>query len=138
MNNLLTLPLAALPEHPQLSETISFQLSGLVVVFLVLGSIWFLLEIIGKIFVLRDKVPAKTTTIVCPGAPAAAPDKATAPSPVPAPDDAIPAETVALIAAAVHLAVGSSHRIVSIVPIAPTPHWALEGRRQIFASHRPR
>lgn len=135
MNNTLALPLAALPEHPELAETISFQLSGLVVVFLVLGSIWFLLEIIGKIFAFRTKQPAKTTTIVCPGTPATA---AAANAPASAPDTAITTETVALIAAAVHLSVGPRHRILSIAPVAPNPHWALEGRRQIFASHRPR
>lgn len=135
MNNTLALPLAALPEHPEISETISFQLSGLVVVFLVLGSIWFLLEILGKIFALRAKPApaAKTTTIVCPGAPASA-----NPAPAPAQPDAITPEIVALIAAAVHLTVGAGHRIVAISPVSHNAHWAMEGRRQIFASHRPR
>ncbi|MFH1500175.1 MAG: OadG family transporter subunit [Verrucomicrobiota bacterium] len=118
--------LAALPEHPELSQTISFQLSGLVVVFLVLGSIWFLLEILGKIFVARAKAAAK------PAAPAPAP----VPAGPAAADDHIAPEIVALIAAAVHLTVGAGHRIVAIAPL--NPHWALEGRRQIFASHRPR
>ncbi len=136
MNTALTLPLAALPEHPEISETISFQLSGLVVVFLVLGSIWFLLEILGKIFALRSKSAAsasKTTTIVCPGAPATPAAK-----PAPSADDALAPELVALIAAAVHLTVGAGHRIVAISPMPHNAHWAMEGRRQIFASHRPR
>lgn len=135
MNNTLALPLAALPEHPEISETISFQLSGLVVVFLVLGSIWFLLEILGKIFALRAKSAAaatKTTTIVCPGAPASA-----TPSPT-TPAGSVAPEIVALIAAAVHLTVGAGHRIVAISPVPHNAHWAMEGRRQIFASHRPR
>lgn len=127
--------IAALPDHPQISETISFQLSGLIVVFLVLGSIWFLLEILGKIFALRAKSAApaaKTTTIVCPGAPASA-----TPSPTTQVDSVAP-EIVALIAAAVHLTVGAGHRIVAISPVPHNAHWAMEGRRQIFASHRPR
>lgn len=131
-----------------MAESISFQLSGLVVVFLVLGSIWFLLEILGKIFAFRAKSAPKTQTIVCPGAPAPAPAAAApvaAPMPVPAASDDISPETVVLVAAAVHLALGgAAHRIVSITPqqsahgLHPHAHWAMEGRRQIFASHRPR
>lgn len=45
--------------------------------------------------------------------------------------------TIAVIAAAVHTAIGDrSHRVVSIRSAGPG--WAQEGRRQIFSSHRVR
>jgi hypothetical protein len=48
-------------------------------------------------------------------------------------------EIAAVIAAAVHLALGPDHRIVEIAPVSvdQTP-WSMEGRRQIFESHKVR
>lgn len=53
--------------------------------------------------------------------------------------DAIPPEVVAAISAAVHTTLGSNHRILALGQ--PCPHrqaWSLEGRRQVFDSHRVR
>lgn len=54
----------------------------------------------------------------------------------------VPGETVAAIAAAVATVLGQSFRIVSVSRVpAPVPHlnvWALEGRTQIFQSHKVR
>jgi len=58
----------------------------------------------------------------------------------------IPSETLAAIAAAVHLVLGAKARIVAVQPastaIAPVDFqmfgWALEGRRTIHATRRVR
>ena len=52
------------------------------------------------------------------------------------------AEIVAVIAAAVAAVLDRPYRLVSVQPVpAPVPHlnvWALEGRTQIFQSHKIR
>lgn len=118
---------AALPPRPGLGESIVFQINGLVVVFLALASIWGVLELTGLFF--RRRAVAK------PAVKAAAPLPA---SPRAADASGLPPETVAVIAAAVHAAVGAPHRIEVIVPVGPSSDWAREGRRQIFASHQVR
>lgn len=51
----------------------------------------------------------------------------------------LPPEVLAAIVAACHVQVGGQIRIVSIAdPADQKQVWSLEGRRQIFASHRPR
>ena len=116
--------LARLPDKASLTELLQFQLTGLVVVFTALCSIWILLEIIGGFFKRHA---------------------ANAPAPVPAPAPAVPANaalpatTVAAIAAAVYITLdGKPHRITSIKPAAPSGGWASEGRREHFSSHRVR
>jgi hypothetical protein len=51
-------------------------------------------------------------------------------------------ETVAVIAAAVAVLLGRPFRLVSVRPLAvPAPHlnvWAMEGRTQLFMSHKVR
>jgi len=128
---ILSPPLAALPEYPSLGESILFQFNGLVVVFLALGSIWGLLELMG-VFFRRSK-------------PAAAPQKAAAATPPPAAATAAPGELspqlIAVISAAVHVAIaGRPHRIAAVVPtpVESELDWAREGRRTIFASHKTR
>lgn len=67
---------------------------------------------------------------------------ATATTPAPAATAAsLPPELVAVITAAIHLTVGPSLRIVSIMPAESTilPQllaWSHEGRRDHYASHR--
>jgi hypothetical protein len=55
---------------------------------------------------------------------------------------ALEAEIAAVIAAAVAVVVGRPHRLVSVQPATPSaPYmnvWALEGRTQIFMSHKVR
>ena len=54
-------------------------------------------------------------------------------------EDALPSEVLAAIVAACHVQVGGQFRIVSIADATDLKQvWSLEGRRQIFASHRPR
>jgi hypothetical protein len=54
----------------------------------------------------------------------------------------VEAETVAAIAAAIAVLLGRPYRLIEVHPLAvPAPHlnvWALEGRTQIFMSHRVR
>lgn len=123
-----SLPLAALPDYPTMGESVLFQLTGLVVVFLALGSIWGMLEIMGVFFRRAKPVP--------PAAATAAPS-----SVAPATADTTSPELLAVISAAVHVALaGRPHRIAAVVP-APVDSehdWAREGRRTIFASHKTR
>lgn len=49
----------------------------------------------------------------------------------------VPPALYAIIAAAVHVTVGASLRIVAVIPLADQD-WAREGRRDIFSSHRLR
>lgn len=54
-------------------------------------------------------------------------------------DDGLTPEIVAAITAAVVCSVGADHRIVSLVPVTQEKMaWSLEGRRQVFQSHKVR
>lgn len=119
--------LGVLPEHPSLGESIPFQLTGLAVVFIALGLIWFVLEVMGLYF--KRRAPA----------PSAAPAVSAAPAPAaPAMPADLPPELVAVIAATVQVSLEGPYRIQAIVPVNPGQDWAHEGRRQIFASHQVR
>lgn len=50
----------------------------------------------------------------------------------------IPIEVAAVIAAAVHTALGASARVTSVKLADSKPMWSLEGRREIYSSHRVR
>lgn len=119
---------AALPEYPELLDSLVYQLNGLVVVFIALGMIWGLLETVGVFF--RQRTPASPR----PAAVAVVPEaKTTADAGSPSP------ELTAAIAAAIHVCLGAEHRIASIVPVEPPAHdWALEGRRQIHSARKVR
>lgn len=119
---------AALPDRPQLWESLGYQLNGLIVVFVALGMIWGLLEVLGLFFRRAEPKPA-------PAAAVAAPPAAAVPS---APVADMAPELVAVITAAVHLTFGGRARIQAIVPVEPEQGWAREGRRQIFSSHQVR
>ncbi len=126
--------LAALPDYPTIGDSLLFQLNGLIVVFIALGSIWGLLEIMGWFF--RRTKPSTPSPAAASSLP-----PATAGASTPPPADHIPPELLAVISAAVHVATaGRPHRIAAIVP-APLESeldWAREGRRTIFASHKTR
>lgn len=130
MHPLTALPvprlLGYLPEHPSLSESVPFQLTGLAVVFIALGLIWLALKIMGLYF--TRKVPTVVPAPVAAAVPAAAP---VAPA-------GLPPELVAVIAATVQVSLEGPYRIQAIVPVNPGQDWAHEGRRQIFASHQIR
>lgn len=56
--------------------------------------------------------------------------------------DAIPAEIIAVIAAAISSVLDRPHRVLSVLPVVPAASapsaWAHEGRTEIFQSHRVR
>ncbi|MFZ5494381.1 MAG: hypothetical protein ACOZE5_03470 [Verrucomicrobiota bacterium] len=99
----------------------------------ILGITGFLLLLAGIGRLLAATHPAEAA---CAAAPA--PNDASAREPSP--------ETVAIIAAAVHAALGESARITAVVPAGHVSvnvdtlmqQWSLEGRREIYSSHRVR
>ena len=157
--------LGVLPEEPTFLQTIIYQLNGLMIVFVVLGSLWLLMELGGAFFKRREargqkagtppaNAPASTaasTPVATSATSAATPAAvlaavvAAASAHVAASARAIPPETAVVIAAATHLALaGASHRIVSMTPALARAlafpsgnEWALEGRRAIFAARNP-
>ena len=121
-----------LPEFPSMSENLGFQLTGLVVVFVALGSIWGLTELTGFFF----KRAAARNPQIAPQ-PAAAP-AAVNPAPAATTPEAISPEIFAVIAAAIQVTLSGRFRIQTITPVEHPRDWAQEGRRQIFASHKVR
>ncbi len=116
---------ARLPDFPSLPQSISFQLTGLVIVFIALGSIWLLLEIIGRMF---KKASLASKSSAGPASTQAGPT-----------DGGMPPAVVAAITAAVHQAfAGRPLRIVNVSIPEHATDWALEGRRNIFSSHKVR
>jgi hypothetical protein len=146
--------LAVLPEYPSVGESFTYQLSGLFVVFMALGGIWALLEVIGGFFRRADARRIKPPETVTPPAATVEVEPVIAPltSALIAatvhsafegrarilsatPEDPL---TYALIAVAVHSVFEGRARIVSVNPLHTDPSWAREGRRDIFSSHRIR
>ncbi len=53
--------------------------------------------------------------------------------------EAVPPEILAVIAAAIHVTLGHGVRVIGVTPARIDDHtWSLEGRRQIFHSHKVR
>lgn len=122
---------ATLPEFPPFSDSLVFQLNGLAVVFVALGAIWGLLELIGRLFRLASRVAANARAKA--SAAAAAVAAASQPEDV----TRLPEEVLAAISASVTVALnGARHRITAVTPEVPSLDWAREGRRAIFASHQ--
>ncbi|MFQ3670047.1 MAG: OadG family transporter subunit [Verrucomicrobiia bacterium] len=116
-----------------LGETIEFQILGALVVFSALGFLWAGLEVSGYFF--RRAGAKKGGGSVSEGRAGVGVREGT-----------IPAEVVAVVAAAVHV---SCRERVQILSIQPWPEaetiselsrqaWTVEGRRQIFDSRRVR
>ena len=134
----------ALPDRPDLLDTLSYQAVGLIVVFTVLGSIWISMELMGAIFRRREaaRVPAVPPPLpVPPLLPEPAPVGPV--SPTAEMDDGL---RVAIIAAVV-AALEQPARIVSCserVEAHPSEFnaqmlaYASDGRRRQLDSHRPR
>lgn len=120
---------AAIPDRPTFLQSVSFQLNGLIVVFVALSLIWLMLEVTGFYF---KRAAKKAASAAVPAPVAAVVPAAVAPT-----VDELPPELVAAVAAAVHIVCGAQARIQAIVPVA-AQDWAQEGRRQIFASHQIR
>jgi hypothetical protein len=158
----IRLMLGVLPDHPHFGESVAFQINGLLVVFVALGAIWGVLEIIGELFRIIAAHQAAALERKAPPAlpPAPVVTVATAvPPPAPALTYALIAATVdtfahgrvrivsvepdpqlvrALIAATVHCMFEGKARIVAVNTAHPDTSWAREGRRDIFSSHRVR
>lgn len=132
---------AVLPEFPSVSEVLSYQLTGLMVVFIALGLIWVTMEISGTYFKRRDASlvlsRAKTATAAAAALPLTPVGSSATARPA-APADAAPdAATLALIVAAVYVALDArAHRIITVTPANEPLEWSREGRRDIFTSHR--
>ncbi len=136
------LPLFALAEYPTVGESLRFQFVGLTVVFIVLCSIWAMMEIVGAFFK-RRQAAAEAAKRKAPATPTPAAPVVTSAAPAPvaaaASDNGPGPEITAVIAAAVHMVCGPRHRIHAIAPVVPEHlDWAREGRRHIFASHKTR
>jgi Na+-transporting methylmalonyl-CoA/oxaloacetate decarboxylase gamma subunit len=121
----------AADERISLWQDIGYQTVGLVIVVGSLGFLAVILAILGKF--LRPCPDAAESETAAPISRAAAGTNA------PSQAD-IPPELRAVIVAAVYETLGPRHRIVDI----ESPHnpqqmaWSMEGRRQIFLSHRVR
>lgn len=132
---------ALLPDHPGLGQTLLYQSVGLTVVIAALATLWLVVKIIGVGF-----------KYLAPAEPAAAPAAAAGHGAAPTPDLAaahhpqLDPETVAAMTAAIHFVMGAQWRIVDIREVyhgdsgesARMLAWSVEGRRQIFSSHRVR
>lgn len=125
-------------------DSVEYFAHLLAIVFFFLGSVWFAVELFGKLAASPQEKevpqPAPAALAPPPPLPAATP----APAPV-APASAAPvsddSELVAVIAAAVAAVVGGKHRILAIdyVPgSGSSTAWSMEGRRAIYASHSVR
>ncbi len=122
------MPLATVSQRMSFGELVSYQLNGLVVVFIALGAIWMVLTVTGSFFkrlspapVVKTALPVAVTTPIAPIAEAAL-------------DPAL----LAVIAVAVHVSLGSKARVQKIISLGAESDWAREGRRQIFTSHKVR
>jgi len=115
----------SLPEHPTFADNLQFQLTGLLVVLVTLGTLAILVSLIGRLFIALR--------------PAAAPAAATPPAPASAGD--IPGPVYAAIAAAVASTLGDERfaiRGVQTVDPRSNMSWGAEGRRAIYASRKLR
>lgn len=158
----IRLMLGVLPDYPHFGESVAYQINGLLVVFVALGAIWGVLEIIGELFrIIAARKAAALERRAPPALPPApvAPVGTSAPPLTPALTHALIAATVdtfaqgrarivsvepdpllvrALIAATVHCLFEGRARIVAVNTAHPDTSWAREGRRDIFSSHRVR
>ena len=130
------IPLAlTLPEYPTLAESLQYQLTGFLVVAFTLGSLAFLVGLIGRVFASLD---ARRAAV-----PAAPPVPAPARTPAPAPPAGgeISPAILAAIAGAVAAALGDSRFAIRGVQVADPRQnaaWSAEGRRSIYASRNVR
>jgi Na+-transporting methylmalonyl-CoA/oxaloacetate decarboxylase gamma subunit len=123
-----------LPDYPTLAESLQYQLTGFLVVIFTLGSLAFLVGLIGRIFATLDarRVPAAAAV------PTLRPAEAPAPA---ASEEEIPSAVLAAIAGAVTAALGDSRFAIRGVKVADPRQnlaWSAEGRRTIYASHNVR
>ena len=123
-----------LPEYPTLGQSLQYQLTGFLVVAFTLGSLAFLVGLIGRFFAALDARRAATPVL------SERPTPIAPPAPAPATDDISPA-VLAAIAGAVAAALGDSRFAIRGVQVADPRQnlaWSAEGRRSIYASRNVR
>ena len=119
-----------------LLQNFEYQLSGFIIVILILGLMAWMLQINAKLFFLR---PSKKPNLLHVSETIVAPEPAGGIEGAAAGAAETP-EVQAAIAAAVYATFGGGVRIVSLCPAqtARRQVWASEGRRSIFQSHQPK
>ncbi|HWA86708.1 MAG TPA: hypothetical protein VG710_10825 [Opitutus sp.] len=126
---------ASLPPLRVVGELADFPvvaggIAAVVVVCALAGLATWVVRLQARLVRLEDKLLSAPAP--APRAPVAVDRPAPAAAPGLAPD------VFAAIAIVVHVALaGEPHRIHAIAPVGVTADWAREGRRIIFASHRP-
>ena len=121
-----------LPEYPTLADNLQYQLTGFLVVLFTLGSLAFLVGLIGRVFAALDARRAPAHAAAQP----ASPSCPTAPA-----EGEIPSAVLAAIAGAVSAALGDSRFAIRGVQAADPRQnlaWGAEGRRSIYASRNLR
>jgi hypothetical protein len=121
-----------LPEYPTLADNLQYQLTGFLVVLFTLGSLAFLVGLIGRVFAALDarRAPAHAATQP------SSPSLPTAPA-----EGEIPSGVLAAIAGAVSATLGDSRFAIRGVQAADPRQnlaWSAEGRRSIYASRNLR
>jgi sodium pump decarboxylase gamma subunit len=132
----MLLPLASVgaDERMSLMQDLGYQGAGVLIVLGALSFLAIVLSIMGRAFVNSAAKPSATSAVpaqpaVSSSPVAALPDGAAGPSP----------EVRAAIVAAVYHTVGAHARVLDIQSAHPElAAWSMEGRRQIFLSHRVR
>lgn len=125
-----------LPEYPTLADNLQYQLTGFLVVLFTLGSLAFIVGLIGRVFIFLEARNATSATPL--PARAATPAAASAPATT---EEEIPTAVLAAIAGAVAAALGDSRFAIRSVKVADPKQnlaWSAEGRRTIYASHQIR
>lgn len=121
-----------LPDHPTLTDNLQYQLTGFLVVIFTLGSLAFVVGLIGRIFAAAE---ARRTA-----EPSPVPVRAATPAPEPVQGDVSPA-VLAAIAGAVAAVLGDRRFAIRGVQVADPRQnlaWSAEGRRSIYASRHVR
>jgi len=131
-------PLIALtlPEYPTLADNLQYQLTGFLVVLFALGSLAFLVSLIGRVFAALDARHAASPAP--PVRPTATAPTATAPT---AAESDISPAVLAAIAGSVAAVLGDRRfaiRGVKVVDPRQNLAWSAEGRRSIYASRNVR
>ncbi len=109
------------------------HLLGMLVVLITLACLWGVCSLTA--WLIKTVVPEPVTAAIAPAPPVDA-ERPHSASPAPASTQGIAPELVAVIAAAVHTAVGKGHKVISIKP--QDTNWQQAGRHAVLGSHRIR
>lgn len=109
------------------------HLIGMLVVLLTLSGLWGVCSLTA--WLIKTLVPEPVAATVAPAPPVDV-EHAQSRAVAPASTSGIAPEVVAVIAAAVHTAVGKGHKVVAIKP--QDSNWERAGRQAVLGSHRIR